>query len=136
MMTSHERMRYCLDASFIIDLLNGKDNAIQVYEEIKDAPLAVTAIASVALFEILRDKEQNQDKVRRFEELRQKMTVLPFGEREAEEASQIEKVIHQNGLTIDIDDLLIGATAKTNETILVSNDSDYQMIDGLQLRNY
>ena len=83
-MTSQERIKYCLDASFIIDLLNGKDNAIQVYEEIKDAPLSVTAIASVALFEILRGKEQNQDKTQKFEELRQKMTVLPFGEREAE----------------------------------------------------
>lgn len=135
-MTSQERIKYCLDASFIIDLLNGKDNAIQVYEEIKDAPLSVTAIASVALFEILRGKEQNQDKTQKFEELRQKMTVLPFGEREAEEASNIEKAIHQNGLTIDIDDLLIGATAKMNGAILLSNDSDYQKIGGLQLRTY
>ena len=136
MTTSPEEIKYCLESNFIIDLLNGKDNAIQVYEEIKDAPLAITAIASVALFEILRGKEQNQDKIRRFEELRQKMTVLPFGEEEAEEASQIEKAIHQKGQTISPLDLLIGATAKMNETILISNDSDYQRIDGLQLRRY
>lgn len=133
MMTSPEETKYCLESNFIIDLLNGKNNAVQLYEEIKNAPLAIT---SVALFEILRGKEQNQNKIRRFEELRQKMTVLPFGEKEAEEASQIEKAIHQKGQTISPLDLLIGATAKTNETILVSNDSDYNRIDGLQLRNY
>lgn len=135
-MTSLEEIKYCLESNFIIDLLKGKANAVQVYEEIKDAPLAITAIASVALFEILRGKEQNQDKIRRFEELRQKMTVLPFGEIEAEEASQIEKAIHQKGQSISPLDLLIGATAKTNGAILISNDSDYKRIDGLQLRNY
>jgi len=135
MMTSPEETKYCLESNFIIDLLNGKDNAVQLYEEIKNAPL-ITAIASVALFEILRGKEQNQNKIQKFEELRQKMAVLPFGEKEAEEASQIEKAIHQNGQTISPLDLLIGATAKTNVAILVSNDSDYKKINGLQLQNY
>ena len=135
-MTSSGEIKYCLESNFIIDLLNGKDNAIQVYEEIKGASLTVTAIASVALFEILRGKEKNPDKIRRFEELRQKMAVLAFGEREAEEASQIEKAIHEKGQTISPLDLLIGATAKTNDAILISNDSDYQRIEGLRLRTY
>ena len=136
MMTSPEEIKYCLESNFIIDLLNGKENAVSLYEEIKNAPLTITAIASVALFEILRGKEQNQNKIQKFEELRQKITVLPFGEREAEEASQIEKVIHQIGQTISPLDLLIGATAKTNNAILVSNDCDYKKIDGLQLKKY
>ena len=137
MMTLQKNTKYCLDTNFIINLLNGMGNAVLVYEEIKNAPLAITAIASVALFEILRGKEQNQDKIQAFNELRQKLEVLPFGEREAEEASEIEKKIDQNGLfKLDIDDLLIGATAKTNGAILVSNNSDYNRIDGLQLKNY
>ena len=136
MMTSQEETKYCLESNFIIDLLNGKENAVLVYEEIKNTSLSITAIASVALFEILRGKEQNQTKIQKFEELRQTLEVLPFGEREAEEASQIEKTIHQNGFTISALDLLIGATAKTNGAILLSNDSDYNRIEGLQLRNY
>ncbi|MBI5470363.1 PIN domain-containing protein [Candidatus Kaiserbacteria bacterium] len=135
-MISQDGIRYCLESNFIIDLLNGKENAVAVYEEIKDAPLAITAIASVALFEILRGKEQNQSKIKKFEELRQRLEVLSFGEREAEEASWIEKRIHQNGFTISPLDLLIGATAKINGAVLVSNDSDYDRIEGLQLRNY
>ena len=136
MMTSQEETKYCLESNFIIDLLNGKGNAVLVYEEIKNTSLSITAIASVVLFEILRGKEQNQTKIQKFEELRQTLEVLPFGEREAEEASQIEKTIHQNGFTISALDLLIGATAKTNGAILLSNDSDYNRIEGLQLRNY
>jgi len=61
---------------------------------------------------------------------------LSFGEREAEEASQIEKDIHQKGFTISPLDLLIGATAKVHGATLISNDSDYNRIEGLQLRNY
>ena len=122
MMTSQERTKYCLDTNFIIELLNGKSNAVLVYEEIKDAPLTITAISSVALFEILRWKEQNQAKIQKFEELRKTLEVLPFGEKEAEEAGQTEKAIHEKGLNIEIDDLLIGATAKTHGAILVTND--------------
>ena len=81
MMTSQERTKYCLDTNFIIELLDGKDNAVLVYEEIKDAPLTITAISSVALFEILRGKEQNQAKIQKFEELRKTLEVLPFGEK-------------------------------------------------------
>ena len=133
MMPLQKNIKYCLESDFIIDLLNGKDNAVQLYEEIKNASLA---IASVTLFEILRGKEQNQDKIQKFEALRHKLEILPFGEREAEEASQIEKIIYQKSLTIEPDDLFIGATAKTNGAILVSNNSDYERIDGLQLKNY
>jgi len=136
MMISPEETKYCLESNFIIDLLNGKNNAVQLYEEIKNVPLAITAIASVALFEILRGKEQKPEKIAKFEELRAKLTVLPFDEREAEEASNIERSIHAKGLTISPLDLLIGATAKTNGAILISNDSGYQRIDGLQLRTY
>lgn len=137
MMTLQKNTKYCLDTNFIIDLLNGEENAVSLYEQIKNAPLAITAIAAVALFEILRGKEQNQNKMRAFNELRQKLEVLPFGEKEAEEASEIENKIEQNGLSkLHIDDLLIGATAKTNKAILVSNDRHYNRIDGLQLRHY
>lgn len=138
MMTSQEKIKYCLDTNFIIELLNGDSNAVIVYEEIKDAPLTITAIASVALFEILRGKEQNQEKILRFEELRHKLEVLPFGEKEAEDAGQTEKAIHEKGLEIHLDDLLIGVTAKTHNAILITNDGHFDsMVEfGLQLRNY
>ncbi len=136
MTTSQERTKYCLDTNFIIELLSGKNNAVLVYEEIKDSPLTITAISSVALFEILRGKEQNQAKIQKFEELRKTLEVLPFGEKEAEEASQTEKTIHEKGLDIEIDDLLIGATAKTHGAILITNDRGFNNFEGLQLRTY
>ena len=136
MMTSQEKTKYCLDTNFIIELLSGKNNAVLVYEEIKDSPLTITAISSVALFEVLRGKEKNQAKIEKFEELRKTLEVLSFGEKEAEEASQTEKDIHEKGFTIEIDDLLIGATAKTHGAILITNDRGFNNIVGLQLRNY
>lgn len=136
MMISPENTKYCLESDFIINLLDGKENAVQFYEKIENLPLAMTAVTSVTLFEILRGDEQNLSKIQKINELRKKLEVLPFGEKEAEEASRIEKNLYQNGLTIGTDDLFICATAKTNGAILVSNDSDYNRINGLQLRNY
>lgn len=135
MMISQEETRYCLESNFIIALLKGQENAIVVYEEIKNSPIAIT-IASVVLFEILRGKEQNPDKIQKFEELRKTFEVLPFGEKEAEEARNIEASMKANGFTIESIDLFISATAKASDLILISNDGVFKKIDGLKLRNY
>lgn len=136
MKTSTKETKYCLESSFIIDLLGGKKNAVQAYEKIKNSPLAITAIASVVLFEIMRGREQKPEKIKKFEQFRRKLEVLAFGEKEAEEASRIEKAIHQKNQTVSPLDLLIGATAKTNKAILVSNDKGYKKIAGLQVLTY
>ncbi len=135
-MTSQDEIKYCLESDFIINFLDGDINAVRLYEEIRSAPLAITAVTSVTLFEILRGEEKNPSKIEKFDELRKRLEVLPFGEKEAEEASKIEKETKQQGKTIPALDLFTGATAKTNGAVLVSNDSDYRRIEGLQLRNY
>lgn len=136
MKTSKKETKYCLESSFIIDLLSGKDNAVVTYDEIKTSPLAVMSIASVVLFEILRGKEQKPEKIRKFKEFRRRLLILPFGEKEAEEADRIEKTIRRRGENISTFDLLIGATAKINNAILVSNDKGYDKINGLRVKNY
>lgn len=136
MMTLPESTRYCLESDFIINLLKGDTKAVSLYEEIRDNPLTITAVTSVTLFEILRGEEKNPSKIEKFEELRKKLKVLAFGEKEAEKASQIVKKLRQDGFNIDTDDLLIGATAMTNGAVLISNDSDYDRIEGLQLLRY
>jgi len=122
-----------LESNFIIDLLNGKSNAVQVYKKIKGSPLATV---SVALFEILRGEEKNQKKIQQFEELSKRLDILPFGEVEAKEASKVEKTLKNKGVQIKIPDLFIGITAKINGAVLITNDSDYKNIDGLNLLNY
>ena len=133
MTTLEKETNYCLESNFIIDLLNGKSNAVQVYKKIKGSPLAT---ASVALFEILRGEEKNQKKIQQFEELSKRWDILPFGEVEAKEASKVEKTLKNKGVQIKIPDLFIGITAKINGAVLITNDSDYKNIDGLNLLNY
>jgi tRNA(fMet)-specific endonuclease VapC len=136
MKTSTKEIKYCLESSFIIDLLSAKTNAIQVYEKIKNAPLTIASIASVVFFEIIRGREQKPEKIQMFEQFKRKLTILPFGEREAEEANKIERAIRKKGQSITPLDLLIGATAKANDAILVTNDKGYNKIRGLKVQNY
>lgn len=133
MTISTKETNYCLESNFIIDLLSGKANAIQLYQKIKGSPLAT---ASVALFEILRGDEKNQNKIDQFNELSKRLDILSFGEAEAKEASQMEKSLKSKGIQIKIPDLFIGITAKVNNTVLISNDSDYKNLDGLTIMNY
>lgn len=133
MTISTTETNYCLESNFIIDLLNGKTNAVQLYQKIKGSPLAT---ASVALFEILRGDEKNQKKIEQFNELSKRLDILAFGEVEAKEASQMEKFLRSKGVQIKIPDLFIGVTAKVNKSTLISNDSDYKNLEGLSLMNY
>ncbi len=133
MTTLGKEINYCLESNFIIDLLNGKSNAIEAYNKIKGSPLAT---ASVALFEILRGEEKNQKKIEEFGKLSERLDILPFGKTEAKEASTIEKLLKSKGIQIKIPDLFIGINAKISNTTLISNDSDYKNIDGLNLMNY
>ncbi len=116
---------YCLESSFVIDLLNGKPGAIGTYKSIKGCPISISAIA---LFEILRGDEKNQEKIDKFTELSKRLDVLPFGELEAKEASSIDRSFKGSKPKSFTSDLFIGITAKTNNTVLITNDGDYKII--------
>lgn len=133
MMTLQAETKYCLESDFVIGLLRNKPNAVATYQKIKDFPLI---IPSIVMFEILRGEEEKQDKIDKFNELLKRFDILNFGEKEAREASQIDKSLKKKGERIKIPDLFIGAIAKANDTTLISNDADYKKIENLKLMTY
>jgi predicted nucleic acid-binding protein len=65
-----------------------------------------------------------------------RLEVLPLDGDTAEEAARLGGELDRRGLAIGNLDLLIAAIVRTNRSILVTRDRDFQRIPGLQLETY
>lgn len=65
------------------------------------------------------------------------ITILPFGEDEAEKYGEIRAYLEKSGKTIGNMDLLIGAHALTNKlTLVTNNEKEFNRIVGLAIENW
>jgi len=125
-----------LDATYCSDLLRGDPGAQERASEWESHEEVLT-IPSPALAEFLRPGyrrggrllEKSLVMIRRLE-------VLPLDGETAEEAARLGGELDRRGLAIGNLDLLIAAIVRTNRSILVTRDRDFQRIPGLQLETY
>jgi predicted nucleic acid-binding protein len=127
--------RYCLETSFLIDFLRGKDSAIGKYGQISKYELLTTSIVA---WEILRGpklakrtKEYN-DAVK----LLERLTILPFTTVSARIATDIEFKLKKKGSEVNLIDVLIAAVAIESSSKLVTRDEGYTQIEELEVESY
>ena len=93
--------RYCLETSFLIDFLRGKDSALSKYKQIREYELLTTSIVA---WEILRGPKLVK-RVREYNDavkLIEKLTVLPFTSASARIATEIELDLKEKGREVNI----------------------------------
>ncbi len=118
---------YCLETSFIIDLLAGEDKSVKKYDEIAGRTLYTTSITAYELLRLKKDEEK-------IKALLYRLVILDFGFNEVLEAVHIEKELKKEGKMIKVFDILIAAIAKSNGYILVTSDKHFKNIDNLNLK--
>ncbi len=65
------------------------------------------------------------------------ITILTFGSKEAEQSAEIRSILKISGSPIGAYDVLIAATAITNNHIVVtSNVKEFQRVPNLQIENW
>ena len=97
------------------------------------------SISIITRYEILRGLHAKSAtaQVQRFEQLCQKLEVLPLTDEIIVRAAKIYVSLHQSGQIIGDADILIAATALKNVLSLVSNnEKHFQPIDDLILDNW
>ncbi|MBI4170281.1 MAG: PIN domain-containing protein [Candidatus Aenigmarchaeota archaeon] len=128
----------CLETTFLIDLLRGSESVRKLSEEFTETEGSLAA-ASPAIMEVWRgaiaEKAKNGEKLRATK-LFQSLNVLPLDGKSAMEAAVIELELKKEGITVDIEDIMIAAIARANGEKLVTRDAHYAKISGLQLIKY
>lgn len=117
---------YCLETSFIIDLLKGEAEAVKKYNEITGRTLYTTSITAYELLRLGKD----DDKIKA---LLHRLVTLNFGFGDVLEAVKIEKDLKKKGKMIKVFDILIAAVTASNNLILVTSDNHFKRIEGLKV---
>jgi tRNA(fMet)-specific endonuclease VapC len=130
-------LKYVLDTNTLIHFFKGKGN---VASRLFSKPPAEIFIPSVVQLELLVGISKSlapQKRIAEFEEFLSLISVLPFGKEEAEKGAEIRVKLETQGNSIGPYDLLIAATAITNQGILVThNTREFNRVEGLQIQDW
>lgn len=120
----------CLDTNLLISHKRAKDkNSTKLYELSKQYAFAITTISA---YELYRGDNSVEDRF--WMDFFSRITMLDFTLQAATEAGNIYRRLKAKGLMIDIEDILIGATALSNNLkVATDNTSHFNRIEGLNL---
>ena len=127
------------DTSFLIDILNGDENAETVLElvERENRPEKIASITSLELYEgVERSQKPDAEKQKVLRVLDSKH-VVPADHGIMKHAGELSGRLIENGEQIDREDCIIAATAiQENEPVLTRNNSHFERIPNLDLETY
>lgn len=131
-------MLYLLDTCAVSDFAKGEPNTLARLKAV--SPFEVS-ISSLTLMEIRYGMAINPQRVAKIrqviEDFLVSVTIIPFAQKEADEAALIRSILKAQGKPIGSYDLLIAATAKIhNLKLITSNLSEFQRITGLVVEDW
>jgi len=126
----------CLETSFVIDVLQGRNEARPVMEEIRDekgrptvTPVTASELWVGAYFGSAAELEAAQD-------LLDSLTWLDFSRDCARRAGRLQADLAQDGSPLGIADCMIASMAMEHGQTLVTRDGDFERVPDLRLRTY
>lgn len=125
-----DRKLICIDTSVLIDYFRkGNKRNSFLFELTETHTFAISVITKL---EILNGSNEEQRAF--WDKLFHRCEIIPLGDREVEKASSIIKKLKSQNKIIELPDILIGATAVTNNLELATlNKAHFERIDDLKL---
>jgi len=123
----------CLDTSFLIDYLHGRDHALTFLEA---RPHAEYVVPTVALWELYAGAERSNkkgDSITAIDESLDWVDVIGFRRDAARESARIRTQLFEQGTQINAVDILIAGVALDYGADLVAMDRDFDNVDGLNV---
>ncbi len=125
---------FVLDTNTLIYFFKGQGQVAKHFLNQSPQDVAIPAIVLYELQVGIGKSTSPEKRIQQLSELLSVVTILPFGQAEAETAAQIRVALEQQGEPIGAYDILIAATALTNNgTLVTRNSNEFGRIDGLLL---
>lgn len=124
-----------LDTTFLLDYLDGVDDAAAYLEDHEDKPFFAP---SLALFEVYRGAARTggADQVERVESALDWVEPLPLDAPAAREAALVEAELLAAGDPVNLGDALIAGVCRHNGARVVTRDRDFDRVPGLDVERY
>ena len=132
-------MKYLLDTCVLSDFVKGD---VATMKRVKNSIPNELAISSITVMEIeygiLRIPGKKAENIRKIaHEFIEVINVLPFNQEISVEAAVIRAELSRRGSLIGAYDVLIAATARYHDLIMVTaNTKEFIKIDGLKVENW
>ena len=128
---------YLLDTNTLIYFFKDLGNVSKVL--LSKSPHEI-AISSIALYELevgIEKSNNPQKRKKQLKELVSQVTVLPFGEKEAEAAAHIRAALESKGTPIGPYDTLIAGVALSSRSILIThNIKEFKRVENLHIEDW
>lgn len=125
---------FVLDTNSIIYYFKGLGNVAKNILSISPENIGVPSIVVYELLVGIKKSNSPQKRLQQFNDFLSVVHVLPFGPGEAESAAQIRQQLEKMGTPIGPYDILIGATALTLQSTLVTHNlKEFKRIKNLDV---
>jgi hypothetical protein len=128
-----------LDTSFLIDLMNGDDDAVEKAREL-ERDLVQQRVAAMTLFELyygVARAVQSEKERERIERILASKPVHPADVAVMRKAGRLAGELANEGNPVGDGDVIIGATATiVDEPVLTRNVEDFDRFDDVEIETY
>lgn len=127
-----------LDTSFLVDVLRGAESVADLERELDERGTAtVTSVTIMELTEGARSSDASDEERERVTELLDGLNQADFDAESAFLAGELNAELIRAGERIDVEDVMIGAIARTrDEPVLTRNEDHFDRIPELDVRTY
>ena len=127
-----------LDTSFLIDLMNGDEGAVEKAKEL-ERNLVQQRLSSMTLFELyygVARSSQSEDEREKIENILASKPIYPADTAVMRKAGQLSGELVSEGNAVGDGDVIIGATADVvDEPVLTRNVDDFERL-GVEIETY
>jgi tRNA(fMet)-specific endonuclease VapC len=129
--------RYMLDTDTCIYVIKNRPSGLrQRFDESEDQ-LSISAITHGELLYGAENSGRRVQNLRTIEEFAGRLDVLPFSANAVAHYGQIRAALRRAGRPAGVHDMLIGAHARSEGLILVTNNTrEFERMPGLQVENW
>ena len=123
----------CLDTSFLIDYLHGRDHALSFLEARPNAEYVVPTLALWELYAGAERSDKQGDSIAAIDDSLDWIDVIGFSRSAAQEGARIRARLFDQGKQTNAVDVLIAGVALDHSADLVATDRDFDNVDGLNV---
>ncbi len=126
--------RIIIDTNILIDLLRNRSTAVEFFDRMRNNALATTDINAFELYFGAYKSKVQEKNLAAAKGLLNSLIMFTASEDAMEVAGKIMARLEEEGRSIEIRDLLIGAIAMTNGFGVATNNIEhFERIDGLEV---
>lgn len=128
-----------LDTSYLIDLMNGDEGALEKRQELEkaDIPQSITSITLFELWSGLEQSERTEKEKQKIRDVIAGRIIYQLDPASSKKAGEIHGKLARDGEKIEPQDSMIaGIAVQENEPVLTRNQKHFDKIEHLKTENY